>query len=116
MKKLDTKTRRITRNRYALKRNNYGNLRLSVNRSGRHISAQIIDDIAGKTLVSCSSRDKDFSGKGWTIEGAAIVGKTLGEKAVKMKLKDIYFDRGGYIFHGRVKALAEGAREAGLKF
>ncbi len=113
---LDTEQRRITRNRYALKKNNYGKLRLSVNRSGRHISAQIIDDVAGKTLASASSMEKDFKGKGWSVEGATLVGKALGERAVKMKLKDVYFDRGGYKFHGRVKALADGARAAGMKF
>jgi large subunit ribosomal protein L18 len=113
---LDTFARRLLRNRQAAKRNNYGKIRMSVNRSGRHIYVQAIDDVAGRTLCSASSLEKDFKGKGWTVEGAAMVGKAFAERAMKMKLKDVYFDRGAYKYHGRVKALADAMREGGLKF
>ena len=81
--------------------------RLNVFRSRSNISVQIIDDVSAKTLASASSYEKDFSSYGGNKEAAAQVGKLIAERA---------FDRGGYLFHGRVKALAEGAREAGLKF
>jgi large subunit ribosomal protein L18 len=91
--------------------------RLSVFRSNKEIYAQIIDDQNGKTIVAASSRDKDLAkAKGNKSDIAALVGKSLGEKAVKAGLESISFDRGGYLYHGRVKSLAEGAREAGLKF
>lgn len=91
--------------------------RLAVFRSNKEIYAQIIDDQNGKTIVAASSRDKDFAkAKGNKSEIAALVGKSLGEKAVKAGLESISFDRGGYLYHGRVKSLADGAREAGLKF
>ena len=90
--------------------------RLSVFRSENHIYAQIIDDVAGKTLVSASSVEKDFEGSGSNKEGARKVGKLVAERAVKAGIEEVVFDRGGYIYHGRVKALAEGAREGGLKF
>lgn len=89
--------------------------RLSVFRSNKEIYAQIIDDVNGVTLVSASSRDKEIT-KGTNIETAAAVGKLIAEKAVKAGIETITFDRGGYLYHGRVKSLAEGAREAGLKF
>ena len=94
-------------------------VRLSVFRSSKNISAQIIDDKLGKTLVSASSLDKDFRErmkKGSDKAAAAEVGKALAERAIKAGVKDVVFDRGGYMFHGRVKALAEAAREAGLNF
>tara|TARA_R110002073_G_scaffold336208_1_gene530884 strand:- start:23225 stop:23578 length:354 start_codon:yes stop_codon:yes gene_type:complete len=90
--------------------------RLSVFRSNKEIDAQLIDDITGKTLVSVSSRDKGVTSKGTKIEVAALVGKSLAEKATKAGIETVAFDRNGYLYHGRVKALADGAREAGLKF
>ena len=90
--------------------------RLSVFRSEKHIYAQIIDDVAGKTLVSASSVEKDFEGSGSNKEAARKVGKTVAERAVKAGIEEVVFDRGGYIYHGRVQELAEGAREGGLKF
>ena len=91
--------------------------RLSVFRSNKEIYAQIIDDVTGNTIVSASSRDKDLSSaKGTKTEIAALVGKSLAEKALKAGIEAIAFDRGGYQYHGRVKSLADGAREGGLKF
>lgn len=91
--------------------------RLSVFRSNKEIYAQIVDDVTGKTIVSSSSRDKDISSsKGNKVEVAALVGKSIAEKALKAGVETISFDRGGYLYHGRVKSLAEGAREGGLKF
>ena len=91
--------------------------RLSVFRSNKEIYAQIVDDVTGKTISAASSRDKDVSStKGTKTEVAALVGKSIAEKAIKAGVKTISFDRGGYLYHGRVKSLAEGAREAGLKF
>jgi large subunit ribosomal protein L18 len=94
-----------------------GKPRLSVFRSGKNIYAQIIDDKAGKTLVSASSLDKDLKLKSGSNKDAAIaVGKSIAEKANKAKVAEVVFDRGGVLFHGRIRALAESAREAGLKF
>ena len=89
--------------------------RLSVFRSNKEIYAQIIDDVNGTTLVAASSRDKDGA-QGTAVETAKAVGKLVAEKALKAGISTISFDRGGYLYHGRVKSLAEGAREAGLKF
>jgi large subunit ribosomal protein L18 len=90
--------------------------RLSVFRSNKEIYAQIINDETGTTLVSTSSKNKDIKAKGSKTEVAAIVGKAIAEKAVKAGIENIAFDRNGYLYHGRVKALAEAAREGGLKF
>jgi len=91
--------------------------RLSVFRSNKEIYAQIVDDVTGKTISAASSRDKDISSaKGNKSELATLVGKAVAEKALKAGVDTISFDRGGYLYHGRVKSLAEGAREAGLKF
>ncbi|MCK0130708.1 50S ribosomal protein L18 [Flavobacteriaceae bacterium F08102] len=90
--------------------------RLSVYRSNKEIQAQLIDDVAGRTLLAVSSRDKGIDAKGTKIEVATLVGKALAEKAKKAGIELVSFDRNGYLYHGRVKALAEGAREAGLKF
>ena len=90
--------------------------RLSVFRSENHIYAQIIDDVAGNTLVSASSVEKGFEGNGGNCEAAKKVGAAVAERALQKGIEDVVFDRGGYIYHGRVKALAEGAREGGLKF
>ena len=89
--------------------------RLDVFRSSKHIYAQIIDDTSGNTLVAASSLDKGFDGHGGNIEAAGKVGKAIAEKALKKGIKQVVFDRGGFVYHGRVKALAEGAREGGLK-
>ena len=89
--------------------------RLSVFRSNKEIYAQIIDDVNGVTLVAASSRDKGVS-KGTKIETANAVGKLIAEKALKAGVSTITFERGGNLYHGRIKSLAEGAREAGLKF
>ena len=90
--------------------------RLSVFRSEKNIYAQIIDDVAGNTLVAASSVEKDFEGPGSNKEAARKVGKLVAERAVAKGIEEVVFDRGGYIYHGRVKELAEGAREGGLKF
>ncbi|BAH05250.1 hypothetical protein CKR_0199 [Clostridium kluyveri NBRC 12016] len=90
--------------------------RLSVYRSEKNIYAQIIDDIKGTTLVSASSVDKDFKGNGSNKEAAKVVGKMIADKAIEKGIKEVVFDRGGYIYHGRVQNLAEGAREGGLQF
>ena len=89
--------------------------RLNVFRSSSHIHAQIIDDVNGVTLVSASSVDMKLA-NGGNVEAAAQVGKAVAERALEKKIENVVFDRGGYIYHGRVKALAEAAREAGLKF
>lgn len=90
--------------------------RLSVYRSNKEIYAQLINDETGATIVSASSLQKDIKAKGTKIEVAGIVGKAVAEKAVKAGVENISFDRNGYLYHGRVKALAEAAREGGLKF
>ena len=90
--------------------------RLAVYRSNANISAQIIDDVAGVTLVSASTYEKDFQGNGGNKEAARTVGKTIAEKAAAKGITEVVFDRGGYLYHGRVSELAEGAREGGLKF
>ncbi len=90
--------------------------RLCVYRSQSNIYAQIIDDVAGVTLVSASTVEKDFEGFGGNAEAAKKVGMLIAERAVKKGVETIVFDRGGYVYHGRVKELAEGAREGGLKF
>lgn len=109
--------RRERRVRHSLRKNAIGRIRLSVFRSGRHIYAQLIDDAKGVTLASASTLDKDLKGKGAaTIEGAKSVGALIAKKALEAKVKEVVFDRGGYLFHGRVKALADAARENGLAF
>ena len=90
--------------------------RLSVYRSEKNIYAQIIDDVNAITLVSASSLDKDFSAKGGNKEGAKLIGEALAKKALEKGVNEVVFDRGGYVYHGRVQQLAEAAREAGLKF
>ena len=90
--------------------------RLNVFRSSNHIYAQLIDDVAGTTLVSASSTEKDFGVYGGNKEAAKKVGAALAERATAKGISEVVFDRGGYPYHGRVKELAEGAREGGLKF
>lgn len=90
--------------------------RLDVFRSLRHIYAQLIDDEAGVTLVSAASNEKDFKGGGANTDAARTVGGLLAERAAEKNIRDVVFDRGGYLYHGRVAALAEGARKGGLNF
>ena len=90
--------------------------RLAVYRSNAHISAQIIDDVNGVTLVAANTYEKDFEGIGSNKEAARKVGNTLAQRALEKGISAVVFDRGGYIYHGRVSELAEGAREGGLKF
>ena len=90
--------------------------RLCVFRSEKNIYAQIIDDVAGNTLVAASSVEKGFEGNGGNIEAAKKVGAMIAERALAKGIEEVVFDRGGYVYHGRVQALAEGAREGGLKF
>ncbi|MFC7536687.1 50S ribosomal protein L18 [Sphingomonas sp. GCM10030256] len=117
MAKLSLFDRRRRRVRTALKARASGKPRLSVHRSGRHIYAQVIDDAAGKTVAAASTLDKDLRGKtGATRDGAAEVGKALAERAKAAGVDRVVFDRGGFLFHGRVKALADAAREGGLEF
>ena len=109
--------RRRRRVRTALRARAAGKPRLSVHRSGRHIYAQVIDDAAGKTVAAASTIDKDLKGKtGATKDGAAAVGKALAERAKAAGVSQVVFDRGGFLFHGRVRALADAAREGGLEF
>ena len=90
--------------------------RLCVFRSESNIYAQVIDDVAGNTLVSASTVEKAFEGNGGNVDAARKIGALVAERALKKGIEEVVFDRGGYIYHGRVKALAEGAREGGLKF
>lgn len=111
--------KRKSRIRYDLKKRASGKSRLSVFRSGRHIYAQVIDDLKGSTVVSASTLDKEIREnikKSSTVEAASFIGKLVAERALKSGVSEVVFDRGGYIYHGRVKALAEAARAAGLKF
>ncbi len=114
-RELFLKRRQRVRNK--LRKTNVGKARLSIHRSSKNISAQIIDDAQGVTLASASSLEKDLGviGKNNT-EAAAKIGTAIAERAKKAGVADCYFDRGGFLFHGKVKALAEAAREGGLKF
>lgn len=116
MAKLSLFDRRRRRVRTALKARSGGRPRLSVHRSGRHIYAQIIDDRAGRTLAASSSLIKGEKMIGCNVEAAAKVGKDIAEKAKAAGITAVVFDRGGFLFHGRVKALADAAREGGLEF
>lgn len=111
--------KRRARVRNSLRRKARGRVRLSVFRSGRHIYAQVIDDAAGATVASASTVEKavkDGDQKSWGRDAAAEVGKLIAERAKEKGVEEVVFDRGGYLFHGRVKALADGAREGGLSF
>ncbi len=90
--------------------------RLSIFRSGKHIYAQVIDDSQAVTLASASTAEKEDKGKGYNVESASSVGKKIAERALAKGVKQVMFDRGGYIYHGRVKALADAARASGLEF
>jgi large subunit ribosomal protein L18 len=112
-----TAERRKARTRRAVKKAAKGRARLSVHRSSMHIYAQVIDDEKGVTVVSASSLEKDLRGKsGANIAAAKVVGKLLAERALQKGVKEVIFDRGQYLFHGRIKALADAAREGGLSF
>ena len=114
--KLQLFQKRRLRVRNKLRKVNAGRVRLSVHRSNKNISVQLIDDVQGVTLASASSLEKDLGvvGKG-NVEAAAKVGAAIAERAKAAGVEEAYFDRGGFLFHGRVKALADAAREAGLK-
>ena len=115
-----SKTDRRNRLRFRIRKTVSGTVqrpRLAVFRSNKEIYAQLIDDVSGKTITAASSRDKDIdASKVNKIEAAKLVGKSIAEKAVKSGVEAVSYDRGGYLYHGRVKSLAEGAREGGLKF
>ena len=114
-----TKTERRQRIKFRIRKIVSGTAakpRLSVFRSNKEIYAQVIDDVNGVTLLAVSSRDKGIDNKGTNIEVALSVGKVVAEKALKAGIDTITFDRGGYLYHGRIKSLADGARAAGLKF
>ena len=108
--------RRQKRTRFKLTSHAYGRPRLSVFRSGKHIYAQVIDDERGVTLAAASSLEGEDKQKGSDKEAAARVGALVAQRALEKGVKDVVFDRGGYLYHGRVKALADAAREAGLQF
>ena len=112
----DIHERRAQRNRTRLKKVGNGHLRLSVHRSSKNISAQIIDNAKGVTIAAASTLEKAGPEKGSDKAAAAAVGKLVAERAIEKGVKDVVFDRGGFIYHGRVKALADAAREAGLNF
>lgn len=120
MVKVNVSERRKTRLRYKIKQAPGDRPRLSVFRSNGNISAQIIDDKAGKTLAAASTLEKELKGKlkgkAGNAEAAKIVGALVAERAKKAKVEEVVFDRGSYLYHGRVKALADAAREGGLKF
>ncbi|MEC7614580.1 MAG: 50S ribosomal protein L18 [Pseudomonadota bacterium] len=108
--------KRKVRVRKKLKKSSSDKMRLSVFRSAKHIYAQIIDDSSGITVASASTLEKSSSGLGSNISSASKVGSEIAKKAIDAGVKEVFFDRGSYKYHGRVKALAENAREAGLKF
>jgi large subunit ribosomal protein L18 len=114
-----TTGRRVARVRRSIKRSAHGRARLSVHRSSKHIYAQVIDDTAGRTLAAASSLEKalrDTLKTGADTAAASEVGKLIAARAVAAGVTEVVFDRGGFLYHGRVKALADGAREGGLRF
>ena len=116
MAKISLFDRRRQRVRTSLRSQRNGRPRLSVHRSGRHIYAQIIDDAEGRTLAAASSLTKGAKALGATTDAAAQVGKALADAAKKAGVTTVVFDRGGFLYHGRVKALADAARDGGLEF
>ena len=111
--------RRQARVRRSLKKNSAGRIRLSVHRSSEHIYAQLINDANGTTLAAASTLDKDLKGRlktGANKDAAVEVGKLIAERGMKAGVKEVVFDRGAYMYHGRIKALADAAREGGLSF
>ena len=116
MKKVSSKIKRKTRNRKKLKDVNTNKLRISVFKSSKNISAQIIDDKISKTLVSASSTEKEIKkNKTKKMDLSNILGELLAKRAKEKKISNVYFDRGGYKYHGRIKALADSLRKNGLK-
>jgi len=117
MKKLSNNKRRVIRNRNKLKRINVDRYRITVVKSLKNISAQIIDDRKSQTIVSASSTEKDIKkNKNKKTNLSVIVGEILAKRAVEKKINKVYFDRGGYKYHGRIKALADSLRKNGLNF
>jgi large subunit ribosomal protein L18 len=115
----DRTARRTAKVRRKIRRAASGRARLSVFRSSKHIYAQVIDDTKGETLVAASSLEKDLRGSlktGADKAAAAAIGKLIAERATAKGIKDVVFDRGGYLYHGRINALSEAASEAGLNF
>ena len=108
--------KRQSRTRYKISATSGGRPRLSIFRSGKHIYAQVIDDTTAATLASASTNEKEAKSKGYNVEAAGNVGKKIAERAKAAGVTQVMFDRGGYIYHGRIKALAEAAREGGLEF
>ena len=109
--------RRRMRSRTQLRRKGAGRVRLSIHRSGRHIYAQIINDVEGVTIAAASTLEADLkTTSGANIPAASVVGKLIAERAKKAGVEQVVFDRGGFLYHGRVKALADAAREGGLDF
>jgi len=116
LSKRDLFQKRRLRVRNKLRKVNTGKVRLSVHRSSKNIHVQLIDDVAGTTLASASTLEKDLGVVGKNnVEAAAKVGTAIAERAKKAGIEEAYFDRGGFLYHGKVKALADAAREAGLK-
>ena len=117
MKKINNKLRRKKRNRKKLRSVNVNRYRITVSKSLNNLSAQIIDDIKKKTLVSASSIEKNIkSQKMKKIQKSSLIGETLAKRAKEKKINEVYFDRGSYKYHGRIKTLAETLRKNGLKF
>ena len=118
IKRPDTKAQRLKRHKRVRAKisGTPARPRLNVFRSLNHIYAQIIDDVIGNTLVAASSVEKDFGATGGNCEAAKKVGQLVAERAIAKGIEEVVFDRGGYVYHGRVQSLAEGAREGGLKF
>jgi large subunit ribosomal protein L18 len=115
----DRTLRRRASVRRTVKAAGRGRARLSVHRSGKHIYAQVIDDVKGATLASASTLEKDLRASlktGANVDAAKVVGKLVAERAIKNGVETVVFDRGSYLYHGRIKALADAARESGLKF
>jgi large subunit ribosomal protein L18 len=109
--------KRQSRTRYKIASNSGGRPRLSIFRSGKHIYAQVIDDRQAVTVAMASTNEKEGRApKTWNVDAASSVGKKIAERALAKGIKQVVFDRGGYIYHGRVKALADAAREGGLEF
>jgi len=116
MSNTSTFEKRRQRNRTQLKKRASGRPRLSIHRTNQHIYAQIIDDVKGATLAAASTLDKDLKGAGGNVEAASKVGKLIAERAKAAGVETVVFDRGGFLYHGRVKALADAARDGGLNF
>ena len=118
IKRPDTKAQRLKRHKRVRAKisGTPARPRLNVFRSLNHIYARIIDDVNGNTLVAASSVEKDFGATGGNCEAAKKVGQLVAERAIAKGIEEVVFDRGGYVYHGRVQSLAEGAREGGLKF